>query len=286
VYISDLIEVDCVVLKKITLVFAGAFLGLLAYFTLAFYFHQEVILFKSEPLAQEYHFTSPHVFQEIFLTSKDDASIHALLYKSPLTPKGCILYFHGRGGNLARYWNAIPNTFLTRGYDVLIMDYRGFGKSYGKLSEKALLNDAELLYHYAIKCYPAQNLILYGRSLGTGIATYIASKHLSKMLILEAPYLSILALAEMKFSRIPKWFLSAFVKYHLRADQWIQKVKTPIELFHGTRDRLIPYENSQHLYTLTYSKNPLIRLNTIFGGTHNNLSHHPTYQERLDSLLR
>jgi uncharacterized protein len=275
-----------IMMKKLCLIATGMLLSILCYFLLNLYIHQEQLLFKSEPLDKNYQFSSTHFFKELFITTNDKASLHAILYKTPSKiSKGVILYFHGRGGNLATYWNEIPDDFLERDYDVLVMDYRGFGKSEGQLSEKALLGDAEKLYNYAIQHYKPENIVIYGRSLGTGVATYVASKHLSKMLILEAPYFSIADLAYTKFPFVPKIVLDLFLKYPLHTDEWIQDVNTQIEIFHGTSDALIPYRNSEDLHNLAREKNPSVQLNTILNGTHNNLSHHIDYKQRLDLLL-
>lgn len=274
-------------IRKIIFIITGMIFSILLCFILNFYVHQEKLLFKSKTLSKHYQFSSPHTFEEIFLSTDDGASLHALLYKTPSkTPKGVVVYFHGRGGNLAIYWNEVPSDFLKRDYDVLIMDYRGFGKSEGKLSEKALLSDAERLYEYAADHYAPQNIVLYGRSLGTGIAAYVASKHLAKILILEAPYFSIIDLAYAKFPFLPKKMLDLFLKYPLHTYRWIEKINSPIEIFHGTKDTLIPYYNSEDLHNLGRRKNPLIKLNTIVDGTHDNLSNHTDYKKRLDILLR
>lgn len=259
-------------------------IGVFCLFVLYIYTYQESILFRSEALVDNHKFSSPHDFKELFFSAEDGARIHALHYKAK-NPKGVVLYFHGRSGNLANYWDKFAGQFLEKNYDVIMMDYRSFGKSRGKLSEINFLKDAEIIYDYANNHYEADEIILYGCSLGTGIATYVASRHDIKLLILEAPYISILHLANEEFAIIPKKLLELCVKYPLRTDEWIQKVKAPIEIFHGKNDELIPYQHSEYLCRLA-EKTTTTRLNALVNGSHNNLSYQKEYQDRLELLLK
>ena len=93
----------------------------------------------------------------------------------------------------------IAEYFVTKGYDVLIMDYRTYGKSKGKLSEKAFYDDAQYCYDYLLKQYSENEITIYGRSLGTGISTCLASKNNPKQMILETPYFIILDVAKHRF---------------------------------------------------------------------------------------
>lgn len=249
------------------------------------YKNQEHILFRSVPLSHDHQFESRHDFDEIFLEGKDKGLIHALHYKSKTKAKGLVLYYHGRGSNLAGYWSKFTDDFVDRGYDLMIMDYRTFGKSRGKLTQHHLLSDAEKVYLHALTQYDPSSIILYGRSLGTGIATYVASKHKAKMLILEAPYTSILDLAPSKLPFIPKFFVNLIVKYPLQTYEWIQSVRLPIHIFHGKKDQLIPYHNSVRLHELAHDKT-CVDLITIDDGAHDTLKEHSEYQKHLDFLLK
>ncbi|PCI95364.1 alpha/beta hydrolase [Candidatus Aerophobetes bacterium] len=273
------------VVKKIILTSALLVCGCLGFMFVKIYNNQDAILFMAVPLSQDYKFSSKHEFEEIYLDGKDGGKIHALHYKTKEKPKGLVLYYHGRGSNLAGYWSEFTDDFIERGYDLLIMDYRSFGKSRGKLTQSYLLSDAINVYKYAAEQYKPADIILYGRSLGTSIATYVASKHKVKMLILEAPYTSISDLAPGQFPFLPKSLVSSLVKYPLKTYEWIQSVKTPIHIFHGTKDKLIPYSNSVKLHSLAKNRTE-VELTTIDEGTHNTLMHHNEYQNKLDFLLK
>jgi fermentation-respiration switch protein FrsA (DUF1100 family) len=247
------------------------------------YFFQEDLLFQKVTLDQDHMFSYEEPFEELFLSTEEGVKINALYFKTS-SPKGVVLYFHGRGGNLAYRWGKFSREFTKRGYDFFIMDYRGFGKSQGKLSEEGLCHDALECYRYLNSLYPENQIIVYGRSLGTGIATYVASHKKPKMLVLESPYFSILDLTPRQMPYLPRFLLPLLLKYHLRTDQWIVKVRSPIHIFHGTEDELVPYDSSLRLLKLLKDKLDA-HLIPIEKGKHNHLFYHPTYQSELDEIL-
>lgn len=150
------------------------------------YFLQEKLIFLPTPLEQEYVFKFEHDFEEVFLSAADGAVINALHFKAN-DPKGIVLYFHGNAGNLSR-WGEITGFFVDLDYDVFVMDYRTYGKSTGDLSEQVLYDDAQMCYDHVLKHYKASDISIYGRSLGTGMATFLASKNEARQLILETPF--------------------------------------------------------------------------------------------------
>lgn len=248
-----------------------------------FYFMQEEMLFQNKALPQNHVFSYEERFEELFLETEGGALINALYFKTR-RPKGVVLYFHGRGGNLEKKWGKFSHEFISRGYDFFIMDYRGFGKSKGKMSEEALHSDAQKCYDYLMDIYPENQIVVYGRSLGTGIATHVASHTHPKALILESPYFSILDLTPKEIPYLPRFLLSLLLRYHLRTDQWIINVHSPIHIFHGTQDELVPYNSSIRLLKLLKNKIDA-KLISIDKGRHNNLRHHPQYQTQLDKIL-
>ncbi len=248
------------------------------------YYHQEDLLFQKATLPDDYIFTFEEPFKELFLKTDKDAEINAL-YFSAENPKGVVLYFHGRGGNLSDNWGRLSKEFTSRGYDLFVMDYRGFGKSKGKLSEKAICHDADFCYNYLHTRYTEDQIVVYGRSLGTGVATYVASHHDPKNLILESPYFSILDLTPRQLPYLPRFLIPMILKYHFRTDKWIVHVDAPIHIFHGTEDELVPFDSSTRLLKLIKEKKDA-SLITIEHGKHNHLRFHPTYQKVLDQILQ
>ena len=146
------------------------------------YFFQEKFIFFPEVLEKDYQFRfAPTEKWEEFWLENGDAKLHGLLFQSP-KPKGIIVYFHGNAGSL-REWGTLSERFTGRGYELLIMDFRGYGKSRGKLSEKALLEDAQVSYDYAKARFAEDSIVIYGRSLGSGIAVHLAATNKPQRLL-------------------------------------------------------------------------------------------------------
>ena len=242
------------------------------------YFLQEKMLFLPSTLAQDYQYDFRYPFEELFFETAEDVSINAIHFKIE-NPKGVILYFHGNAGDLSR-WGIIGEHFVSLNYDVLIMDYRTYGKSTGKLSEQGFYDDAEFCYKYLLKHYDEDEIVLYGRSLGTGIATYLASKHKPKQLILETPYYSILDVAKQRFPIFP---VKGLLKYQFPSNEFITSVECPITMFHGTDDAVIPYSSAEKLKAV--APNALTTFITIEGGAHNNLISFENYKTGILSIL-
>lgn len=243
------------------------------------YFLQEKILFLPTTLAQDYQYEFRYPFEELFFQTAENVSINALHFKVE-NPKGVILYFHGNAGDLSR-WGIIGEHIVSQNYDVLIMDYRTYGKSKGKLSEQGFYDDAEYCYNYLLTSYSEDSIVLYGRSLGTGIATYLASKHQPKQLILETPYYSILDVAKHRFPILP---VKSLLKYEFPSNKFITTVDCPITMFHGTDDSVIPYSSAQKLNAVAPQNNTTFI--TIEGGDHNNLISFEKYKQGILSVLK
>lgn len=242
------------------------------------YLFQEKLIFLPTKLPQDYTYTFEFPFEEFTLTASDGAKLNALHLKSN-NPKGVILYFHGNAGDLSR-WAPITNLFTKLDYDVIVMDYRTYGKSTGTLSEEALYNDASLFYAYALTHYPEDEIVVYGRSLGTGLATYLAANNSPKKLLLETPYYSIADVAKKRFPIFP---VKTLLKYKLPSNTYILDASCPVVIFHGTDDKVVAYDSGARLAGLV-PKNQLDFV-TIAGGGHNNLIAFKEYRNALLKVL-
>lgn len=254
-------------------------LALLGYASIvgALYLAQERIIFPGSKLPPDYKFNFDQPFREVQV-EVPGASLNALHITQP-APRGLLFFIHGNGGDLST-WTTGVDFYRKVNYDLFIFDYRGYGKSTGKIaSEKQLLDDADQVYRYVSQRYAAQNIVLYGRSLGTGLAAQIALRHPANMLILETPYVSLKDLTAQFYPLVPGFLL----KYPLRTDLALPKIKIPVYLFHGTADEVIPYESSQRILPLIRSPKELV---TIPGGAHNGLRLTPVYNAALDRFLR
>ncbi|WP_179339690.1 alpha/beta hydrolase [Winogradskyella ludwigii] len=261
-------------LKKFIIVLIGIFVMIGS----ALYFFQEKFLFFPSTLEENFQYQFQHNFEELFLKTDENTVINALHFKME-NPKGVILYFHGNAGDLSR-WGTIAEYFVSQQYDVLIMDYRTFGKSRGKLSEEGMYSDAQYCYDYLLKQYSENEITLYGRSLGTGIASYLASKNKPKQLILETPYYSILDVAKGRFPMLP---VKQLLNYHFPTYQFLPKATCPIIIIHGTEDSVVPFVSAKKLSELNIENLNFI---TVKGGKHNNLIEFEDYRNVIQERLK
>lgn len=239
---------------------------------------QEKLLFLPKKLDIDYVFTFEKDFEEVFLATPDGERIHGLHFKAK-DPKGIILYFHGNAGALDTIGFEAYG-FINQGFDVLVPDYRTYGKSSGQLSEQVLYQDAELFYNHLSTTWPENNIVIYGRSIGTGIAAYLASRTENRSLILTTPYYNMQRLAQQKYPYVP---VSQLLQYPLYTNKFILNVKKPIYIFHGTQDNVIPYQDSLDLKKLIGEKSKLI---TIEGADHNSLVDDPYFWQEMKNVLK
>lgn len=241
------------------------------------YFLQEKLMFFPTKLEEDYTYSFKHPHEELFLRPTDDVLLNAIHFKTE-NPKGVILYFHGNAGDLSR-WGKITEYFVEKNFDVLVMDYRTYGKSKGKLSEQGFYDDAQFCYDYLLERYKESEIILYGRSLGTGVANYLASKNEPKQLILETPYYSISDIARYRFPMFP---VKSLIKYQFNSFEYIQNVKCPITIIHGTHDQVVPYSSGNKLFKVA-PQNTVMK--TIDGGRHNDLVNFDAYHRAMKDIL-
>jgi uncharacterized protein len=243
------------------------------------YFFQEKILFRPTVLAQDYQYNFSYPFEELFLETEDNAVINALHFKAR-NSKGVILYFHGNAGDLSR-WGTITEYFVSLNYDVLVMDYRTYGKSTGTLSEEVLYKDAQMCYNILKQSYDENQITVYGRSLGTAIAANVAASNNPKQLILETPYYSMVDVAKTRFPFMP---ISYLLNYELPTHQFINHVKCNIHMFHGTNDNVVPFSSGEKLFKV--SPQDRTTLTTIKNAGHNNLIDFELYHQQIKILLQ
>jgi uncharacterized protein len=244
---------------------------------IAVYIFQERLIFHPEKLSDKYQFMFFNDFEELTYHTEDANTINALLFKAK-NSKGIIYYHHGNAGSLET-WGVKSTDFTNKGYDVFMYDYRGYGKSTGKIkNEKMLYNDALMIYNTLLEDYKESNIILYGMSLGTGIATKLAAEKTPKLLILETPYYNFYDVSKYHYPFLPN---SILLHYQFKTNKFLPEIKFPVYLFHGTEDETVPYSSSERLAKLSNN----IKLFTIKDGSHNNLNSYDEYHQRLGEVL-
>ena len=260
---------------------------------LLYYLYQDRFIFVRYDIKGKYHLEIKKDHKELLIKSDDGETLHALWIKTnpaakqgePASlekkkSKGLIIYFHGNTGSLKR-WGEVAAQLTDFGYDVLAPDYRGYGKSTGTPSEKALVSDAKLFYYAALEHYSEEEIVIYGRSLGSGVAVQLASQVKCKLLILETPFRSLLDVAR---SQLPIFPYKTMLKHHFRSDFHINDVECPILMMHGTSDNQVYYKSAIKLYkNVSHRKD--VKFHTFKGGGHNNLSTYSKYNKIIKAVL-
>lgn len=241
------------------------------------YLIQERLIFRPEKLKPDFIYKYDLPFKELFIDAAPGVTINGLHFYAK-DPLGLILYFHGNTRSI-KGWAKYAKDFYRYHYDVVLVDYRGFGKSTGRKSEKEMLNDVQVVYDTLAVQYHENHLIVYGRSLGSGFAAKLASDNSPRYLILDSPYYSFTKAVQRFIPVLPMRYV---LRYRLQTDKWIRKVNCHTYIIHGSKDWLIPISQSQKLQQLSPRKITLI---TIEGGGHNNLPSFPEYHNFLRDIL-
>jgi len=164
--------------------------SVIAFVSIVLYFFQERFLFHPEKLPKDFQFQYENQkVTEYNLEIKEGIVINGLHFKAE-DSKGVVYYLKGNSKSI-KGWGKFAVDFTLHGYDVIMIDYRGFGKSTGKMSQQTMKDDALLVYEKLKEVVKEENIIVYGRSLGTGLATKVASMNNTKMLVLACPYLNV-----------------------------------------------------------------------------------------------
>lgn len=218
-----------------------------------FYQNQNQIFFQPNSMPKDfvYEFNQSGGYPEFEssieknLTTQDGVSINTALIKVK-NSKGVVIYLHQ--GN-AKFWNFGTNVipFAEKGYDILMLDYRGYGKSEGSITNENELNiDAQTGYNYLKTLYSENQILVYGKKLGAAPAAYLAANNNPKKLILEIPFYNASDWLGSKFILTPTFLL----KNKFNINETIPKVKAPIIILHGRENALVPFSSSEKLSKL------------------------------------
>jgi alpha-beta hydrolase superfamily lysophospholipase len=261
-------------LKIVVLVGVLGWVALLA----LLYFAQERLIFPATKLPADHAFRfDQQRFAEVRIPVPG-ATLHALHF-TQAKPRGLVFFLHGNAGNL-QTWTTGVDFYRRVNYDLFILDYRGYGKSTGTIDgEHQLHADVRAAWDAIAPRYPDVPIVIYGRSLGTGLAARLARDVHPALLVLVTPYSSLAAAARRAFPIAPEFLL----KYRLRTDMLIGEVRSPVFLMHGNRDTLIPVADSEVL--LARVRAP-VELLVVEGAGHNDIHLFPAYLEPLATRLR
>ena len=242
------------------------------------YLLQEKLIFFPEKLRKDYRFVFYGAFEEINIPMTDGVLLNGVLFRSD-SSRGLIFYLHGNAGSL-RGWGEIAELYTNLDYDLFMPDYRGYGKSEGRIrSEDQFYDDMHAAYDHMKQFYTEDKIIILGYSIGTGAAVKLASTNHPRSVILQAPFYSLLDLKNRYFPIIPGFLL----KYKFESYKFIQDCKMPIVIFHGDKDEIIYYGSSLKLKELLKENDKLI---TLHGQYHNGMSVNIQYLKELKKILQ
>jgi len=265
-------------MKSFLIFLAVLFAGYILVMALA-YFFQEKMIFLPQKLDREHRFNFNQKFEEQFIELKDGKMLHGLLFTTK-DPKGIILYLHGNAGSLDG-WGGVAPTFTNLGYDILIPDYRGYGKSEGAVAGEAqLYDDMQRVYDHIKNDYREEEIIVLGHSVGSGMAAKLAADNSPNLLILQAPFYSLKDLA--KNTPPLNIFPSFLFKYKFEVGEYLKEVNMPVVVLHGDEDEVIYFGSSiklQQEFKLG------VTLITLQGFGHNNFIGSRKYEEEMGKVL-
>jgi uncharacterized protein len=239
---------------------------------------QTKLIFPAEKIPAGETFSANKGGEEVSIKTEDGVILSAIRYANFKSPR-IILYFHGNAGSLAS-WRFVYNDLEYLRTDMIILDYRGYGKSGGKITEKGLYLDAKALYDYARGLgYADSNIIVYGRSVGTGVAVDLAQGKSLAGVILESPYASLRGMIYREFWFMMPWF---YLCYSLDSYAKLPKVAAPVLILHGTKDDVIPFKYGKRL---SEAKASGVAFVPVAGGGHNDLDGFPAKRRALEAFL-
>jgi hypothetical protein len=240
------------------------------------WWRQEGLIFLPESLPAAYPLAREPDVHERFV-AVDGARLSVLELRLP-DPKGVVFFLHGNAGSLAG-WFGDTELFRQAGFDLVMPDYRGYGKSSGRIRSEAQLHaDVRAVWRDVAPRYAGKRVVFLGRSLGSALAASLAAQVQPDLTLLVTPCQSLVSLARTYYPWVPTLLL----RYPLRTDEWVGRIRGPLWLVHGDRDEVIPLAHSRALKALA----PHAQLHVVRGAGHNDLQDFDGYREVVSAALR
>lgn len=197
-------------------------------------------------------------------------------------PKGIILFFHGNAGNISHRMSSI-RIFHRLDFSTFIFDYRGYGRSEGKTTEKGTYLDAEAAWRYLTekRHVPPEKIIFFGRSLGGAIAAWLSQNHTPKALLIESTFTSVPDIAANIYPFLPVRLLARF---GYNTDEYIKRINCPVLVIHSLNDDIIPFRHGRQLFEAAREPKEFLEIT----GTHNDgfMTSGKRYEDGLNAFLR
>jgi fermentation-respiration switch protein FrsA (DUF1100 family) len=221
--------------------------------TLAYFAQRSLMYFPDRARTSPAQAGFPQA-EEITIDTPDGEKLVAW-YVPATGGKPLFLYFHGNGGALVDRVGRFRG-LIADGNGLLAISYRGYGGSSGKPDEQGLLTDAAAAYAFAAARYPMSRIAVFGESLGTGVAIWLAATSPVSLVLLQAPYTSI---AEVGAAAYPFLPVRLLIKDSYRSDERVGRVTAPVLVLHGERDRVVPIGYGERLYALIRAPKRFVR---------------------------
>lgn len=220
-------------------------------------------------------------FEDLRLTTADGVTISAW-FIPPATDhaQGTVLFFHGNGGNISHRLDSVVALHQLN-LNVMLVDYRGYGQSEGRPSEQGTYRDGEAAWEYLLHqpAISADSIIIWGNSLGGGVASWLAETHRPAALVLAATFTSAVDMAQSQYPFLP---VRPLAKVRYETINRLPQLDCPILIVHSPHDEIIPYHHGQTLFAAASEPKQFLE---IHGGHNSNWLNQPTYLQRVRPFI-
>ena len=206
-------------------------------------------------------------FEDVSLTAADGTKLHG--WHVPGESRTTLLWLHGNAGNISHRVDNIAMLIQKTGLGVFIIDYRGYGRSEGKPSEKGLYMDAEAAFEHMttdLGLDPEEDIVLFGRSLGVGVAVEMATRHRVRSVVVESGFTSVREMSKSSGMGALSILLLPLIDARYDSLSKIGSALSPVMVIHGDRDEMVPFEMAEKLFAAASEPK---RFHAIPGASHN-----------------
>ncbi len=245
---------------------------------LLMYIYQEKLIFPGTKLPADHTFTFDQTFTELMIPV-EGGELNALHFHQK-DPQGLVFFLHGNAGNLDT-WTTKVKFYEQHNLDLFIIDYRGYGKSTGNItSVEQIHSDIRAAWNFIAPRYQENNIpiTIYGRSLGSGLATKLATEVRHQQLILVSPFSSMKSMVKQHYPYVP----SSLLRYPLPTKDIIEQVPGKVSFIVGDKDDYIPLIHSETLQKLTIQPSEIF---TVNGADHGDIHEFDQYWDIYKRLL-
>lgn len=203
-------------------------------------------------------------------------NIHGWVLREELAAEKLIFFY---GGNAEDVYGNLTSFAEKLNACIVLANYRGYGYSTGKPSQDSIIADSEAIYKQMMEKYKPKKFMFFGRSLGSGVASYMASKYEPEALILVTPFDSLENVAKELYPVLP---VSLLLNYPFRSYEYLQDFKKPVYVISGAEDRIIKPKRTK---ALVESLSTVKKLVVLQGANHNNISHNQLFWQELSGII-